>query len=163
MRALYSTLSLRYLRRRWFWAVLIVASIALGVAMLAATQALNQTMVKAGRSAGNPLAGTADLQVGNGDFGVPRALADQLARAAVPGVRSVQPLILQRVVLPDLDNRAALLLGVETEGLKDADNPYGVEVKLTGLPRPGQRPAFVGDELSRSLPRGGSFRVRAGG
>src|SRR5919198_9422 len=53
MRALYLTLSLRYLRRRWFWAVLIVASIALGLAMLAATQALHQTMVKAARGAGH--------------------------------------------------------------------------------------------------------------
>jgi putative ABC transport system permease protein len=164
MRALYLTLSLRYLRRRWFWAVLIVASIALGVAMLAATQALNQTMVKAARGAGNPLAGTADLQVGNGDFGVPRAVADQLARAAVPGVEILQPLVLQRVMLPDLDNRPVLLLGVEADPQRAGDTPYGIELKLTGLPRPGHRPAFVGAELAGALGRGlGSFRVRAGG
>ncbi len=40
MLSLYRTLSLRYLSRRWFRALLIVATIALGVGTLVATRAL---------------------------------------------------------------------------------------------------------------------------
>src|SRR5260370_32685691 len=78
MLSLYRTLSLRYLRRRWSRATLIVISIALGVAILVATQMLKQTMVQAGQAAANPLAGTYDLGVSNSDFGVPCELAQRL-------------------------------------------------------------------------------------
>ena len=57
MLALYRTLSLRYLSRRWFRAMLIVASIMLGVGTLVATQALSETMSKATLASGNPMAG----------------------------------------------------------------------------------------------------------
>src|SRR5438034_1309629 len=85
-------------------------AVALGVAMLAATQALNRTMVEAGRQAASPLAGVADLQVSNGESGVRRELADKLADAQVPGIQGVRPLVVQRVLLPEFDNRPALLL-----------------------------------------------------
>jgi putative ABC transport system permease protein len=166
MLALFRTFSLRYLRRRWFWALLVVASIALGVAMLAATQALNQTMVKAGGAAANPLAGFADLQVSNGDFGVGREVAERLRAAHVPGVQAVQPLVVGRVLLPDLDNRAALLLGADQPADGQAGNAWGIEFKLTSLPllTGGQKPVLVGSELARAFPRGiGSFRVRVAG
>src|SRR5262245_7606535 len=133
MRALYSTLSLRYLRRRWFWAVLIVTSIALGVAMLAATQALNQTMVKAGISAGNPMAAGADLQVRNSDFGLPLELVDELRKAEIPGLDAVLPLIVQRVVLPELENRAVMLLGVDPQTRERAEDRWQIELKLAGF------------------------------
>ena len=55
MLALYRTLSLRYLGRRWFRALLIVASIALGVATLVATRTLNDTMTRAVLASHNPL------------------------------------------------------------------------------------------------------------
>src|SRR5438128_1185960 len=99
MLSLYRTLSLRYLRRRWSRATLIVISIALGVAILVATQMLKQTMVQAGQAAANPLAGTYDLEVSNSDFGIPRELAEQLRRARIPGLKSVPPLVLGRVIL----------------------------------------------------------------
>ncbi len=51
MFSLYRTLSLRYLRRRWSRATLIVVSITLGVAILVATQMLKQSMVQAGQVA----------------------------------------------------------------------------------------------------------------
>ena len=47
MFSVYTTLSLRHLRRHWVRAVLIVASIALGVGTLVATHSLNQTMGRA--------------------------------------------------------------------------------------------------------------------
>src|SRR5207245_8062122 len=125
---LYRTLSLRYLRQRWSRATLIVVSITLGVAILVATQMLKQSMIQAGQAAVNPLAGTYDLEVSNSDFGVPRALADQVAHARIAGVRSVQPLVLGRVVLPERNSRSALLLGVAFDAEKTADNPWGLEV-----------------------------------
>src|SRR4029077_28502 len=96
--SLYRTLSLRYLQQRWSRAAMIVASIALGVATLVATQTLNRSMSTAAQVAGRPMAGLADLHVTNGDAGVERELAGVLG--SVPGVRSVMPLLVERVVLP---------------------------------------------------------------
>src|SRR5205807_6690008 len=88
MLPLYRTLSLRYLSRRWFRALLIVASIALGVAALVATRALNETMSKAALNAGNPMAGVADLVVSNGEMPIAKTLAGEISQ--VPGVKSVR-------------------------------------------------------------------------
>jgi len=65
MLSLYRTLSLRYLSRRWFRALLVVSSIMLGVATLVATQALSETMSKTTLASSNPMAGTIDLIVSN--------------------------------------------------------------------------------------------------
>jgi putative ABC transport system permease protein len=165
MLSLYRTLSLRYLRRRWSRATLIVISITLGVAILVATQMLKQTMVQAGQTAANPLAGTFDLQISNSDFGVPRQLVDQLQHTRVPGVKSLQPLVLGRVVLPEL-SRSALLIGVGFEADKTADNPWGLEVRVTNplALLPGRKAVFVGKDLARSLGQDvATVRVRAGG
>ena len=77
MLALYRTLSVRYIRRRWFRAVLIVASIALGVATLVATRTLNDTMARAVLASHNPLTGLLDFIVNNGDLTIARALAPE--------------------------------------------------------------------------------------
>src|SRR6202049_330637 len=89
MLPLYRPLSLRYLSRRWFRALLIVASIALGVATLVATRALNETMSKAALNAANPMAGVADLVVSNGETPIAHRLAGDI-KAQVPGVKSVR-------------------------------------------------------------------------
>jgi putative ABC transport system permease protein len=120
MLSLYSTLSLRYLRRRWLRAVLIVNSIALGVMTLVATRALNQTMTNAGLAMLNPLAGTADLIVSNGEASpVDRALAAELAK--VPGVAVALPRIFKKGKLADLDDAPVLLVGVDLEAEKKAE------------------------------------------
>jgi putative ABC transport system permease protein len=82
---------LRYLSRRWFRASLIVASIMLGVATLVATQALNDTMSKATLASSNPMAGTIDLIITNGEFPIDRSLTDEIA--TVHGVKAVHPRI----------------------------------------------------------------------
>ena len=123
MLPLYRTLSLRHLRRRWSRATLVVLSIALGVAILVATQMLKQSMVQAGQTAANPLAGAYDLEISNSDFGVRRELAEQLFSARIPGVRRVQPLVIGRVALSELKNRSALLLGVPFEADQTATTP----------------------------------------
>ncbi len=101
MLSLYRTLSLRYLSRRWFRALLVVASIMLGVAILVATQALNETMSKATLASSNPIAGTIDLIVTNGDFPIDRSLTKELE--AVKGVKEVHAKIFDqaKIVLGD--------------------------------------------------------------
>src|SRR5262245_60419365 len=114
MYSLYRTLSLRYLLQRWSRAVLVIATVTLGVATLVATRALNDSMVAAARGAGAPLAESADLVVGNGEAGVNPELAKELAE--VPGVRQVESMVDGRVRLPDLSSveqpRLARVLGV---------------------------------------------------
>jgi putative ABC transport system permease protein len=132
--SVYRTLSLRYLRKRWTRATLIVLSIALGVATVVATCALNHTMTVAAQSATNPLAGFADLLVHNGEAPIERALGKQIA--GVPGVRRVSPILVDtvRVRLPDEQERPVLLLGFDllAEGVAQQKDPlpmpWGVEV-----------------------------------
>jgi putative ABC transport system permease protein len=170
MLSLSRTLSPRYLRRRWSRALLVVLSIALGVATLVATRSLNQSMTKAARDALTPLAGAVgDLLVTNGELGVPRELIAELRDDPVPGVQAVRPLVLHRVVLPDLGNRPALLVGVELESPEAptaADNPWGVEYEMVTRPLalPRGFPAFVGAALAAELPDGiAEFKVRCNG
>ncbi len=87
MFSLYRTLSLRYLSRRWFRAMLIVASIMLGVGTLVATQSLSETMSKATLASSNPMAGTIDLIITNGEFPIERSLVKELE--GVSGVTEV--------------------------------------------------------------------------
>src|SRR5947209_16963613 len=106
MLSVYQTLSTRYLGRRWVRALLIVASIALGVATLVATRALNETMTNAGLASVNPMPGVADLVVSNGESTIARELATTLAH--IPGVAEAAPRIFENVKIPDLANRTAL-------------------------------------------------------
>jgi putative ABC transport system permease protein len=112
MRTVFRLLSLRYLVQRWDRAGLIVASIALGVATLVSTRILNACLEATAANTTTPL-GVGDLYVSNGELGVDRGLAEEIRKAAIPGVESVQPVVVDRVYLPDQDNRAAVLLGVE--------------------------------------------------
>ena len=120
MLSLYQTLSVRYLRRRWIRALLIVASIALGVTALVATQALNETMTRAGLASLNPLAGTIDLLVSNGESPVDRSLVPEVAR--VPGVAAALPRIFENGKLKDLDNALVLLVGVDQDAETRAES-----------------------------------------
>src|SRR5438874_12211058 len=125
--AVYRLLGLRYVLHRWDRAALIVASIALGVATLISARILNQCVEAAAHDTTTP-AGAADLYVTNGEAGVLRSLVEELRAAKqagkVPGLRSVQPVVYDRVSLPQLDGRIAVLLGVEVSGqLLSPDNP----------------------------------------
>jgi putative ABC transport system permease protein len=129
--SLYRLLSIRYLFHRWDRAALIVASIALGVATLVSARILNAMVETATTQTTTPI-GVGDLFVSNGELGVPRTVADDLDRAALAGVESVQPLVVERVTLPLLD-RPAVLVGAELSAqLLREDNKLGVTVHATG-------------------------------
>lgn len=132
--AVYRVLSRRYLLHRWDRALLIVASIALGVATLISARILNQCIGAAAQDTTAPGA-TADLSVTNGEAGVFRSLVDELREAQLPGVKSVQPLVYDRVSLPDLDGRIAVLIGAEVSTqLILQNNPLKVTVEFHQSP-----------------------------
>src|SRR5437879_6278392 len=132
--AVYRVLALRYVLNRWDRAVLIVASIALGVATLVSARILNQCIEAAAHETTTPGA-TADLYVTNGEAGVLRSLSDELRAAKLPGVQSVQPLVYDRVMLPDLDGRVAVLLGAEASSqLLTNNSPLKVKVEYLKTP-----------------------------
>jgi putative ABC transport system permease protein len=167
MFSVYTTLSWRQLRRHWLRAALIVVTIALGVGLLVATWALNQAMSHAALRAANPLAGTADLIVSNGEAAISRSLEAELAQ--IPGVRAVWPRIFARVRLPDLENRPALLLGLELAEMRAKGEDPGpfeyspnIAQKSAALLLGGNTPVIVGRELAEALPeKNGEVRVQS--
>ncbi len=172
MLSLFRTLSLRYLRLRWGMNALVVLCIALGVICWVATGSLYTSLEKSIVVTLNPLSGYADLQVVNDPRGVPRELKDRLA--AVPGVKSVRPLIVSAVhiVRGPNDFVSATLLGIDvSEGdqLDTADKGEfalsdGTESRYAAALLFGQRPVIVGQDLDARLPADEKkFKVRVAG
>jgi putative ABC transport system permease protein len=161
MLSLYRTLSARYLSRHWFRALLIVASIALGVATLVATRTLTNTMGKAVLSTGNPLAGFVDFVVNNGELTISRDLAKEVA--AVAGVKAVHPWVWNnaRISLGD-DRPSVLVIGADLAAAQTLANgpdqitlSPGTEAAFVLGKLMGRKPAVVGKELDKVLPDGG--------
>jgi putative ABC transport system permease protein len=138
---LFRTIGLRYLGQRWDRVALIVVSIALGVATLVSTRILNRCLDAVAGDASSPVPG-ADLYVTNGEAGVFRDVIDDINKAHVPGIASVQPLIVDRIELPQFDRRPAILVGIpieqftESAGGKTSDyqKELGITVTPIGIP-----------------------------
>lgn len=150
MFSLHATFSLRYHRRRWVRAVLIVASIAAGVSLLVATSALNDTMARAAQAAANPIAGSVDLIVSNGDALIDRALANEL-KNNVAGIADAHPRIFERVDLLDLNQRNVLLIGLDFHAEMKKTGKSDWQIDITALSEVFEG-AVVGKALSQSLP-----------
>jgi putative ABC transport system permease protein len=176
MLSLLRTISLRYLLRRWSRAALVVISIALGVATLVSTRALNQTMGQATQGAISPFLDGTDLLVGNGQCGVPNAMADEIRAAGIEGVRQVIPLVFGRVLVPELAaddrrGRTVFLLGAPLDAGGSTDAPRDLHIDWTMSPGDlvrlafrGQRPAVIGDQLVDRLgSKVESFRAQLAG
>lgn len=132
MPPLYRLLSVRYIRSRWDRAALIVASIALGVATLVSARILNQCIETAAQQTTTPLQGSADLYIANGELGVLKSITDELRDRDLPGVVSVQPFVFERITLPDLNGRQAVLIGAElSRQVIEENNPLGVTFTRT--------------------------------
>jgi putative ABC transport system permease protein len=177
MLTLLRTLSLGYFSQHRTRSVLVVLSIALGVATLVATQVLNKSL-KAGVQQGvNPLAGLADLLIVNGETGVPASLAKELQAAKLDGVTGCTPFVLWRMTATDLDrklNKVVWLLGVEwpkdhgKAKIPTNDNLLGVTIHpdtslgwLEKLSLAAWPPALVSENLATLLkearPKGRRF------
>jgi putative ABC transport system permease protein len=172
MLALHRSLSVGYLRLHPTRAVLVVLSIALGVATLVATRMLNQSISQEAPEAVNPMAKIADLVVMNAQTGVPRELGREIQKAEIPGVRDAQPVVLGRITLPQLDKngRSVWLFGLDwssrdlREAQSAAENSWGVEVRwienlskpaalvrLMGARLAGRTPVLIGEKLAADL------------
>ncbi len=184
MLALQRTLSLGYIAQRPTRMMLIVVSIALGVATLVATRCLDDSLHQAAKGAVNPFATLADLLVSNGQTGVPADVADRLDDAHLPGLGDVQPLVMGRAALVELGDQSVRLLGVqwspkrlEQDGkILPENNPWGLGItKPTSEELPdrlwawcvlGEHPVLVGAGLARrlaALPSGAAhFQLRRG-
>jgi putative ABC transport system permease protein len=128
--SLHRTLSLRYLSRRWFRALLIVASIMLGVATLVATQALSETMSKATLAAGNPMAGSIDLIITNGELPIDRKLADEVLKN--PRVKSADPRIFDQAKIVVGDKKfPVMIFGADLTGDKKKADEFEDQFTLT--------------------------------
>lgn len=127
MLTVFRLLSLRYLVQRWDRSALIVLSIALGVATLVSTRILNQCLQAAASTTTTPLK-VGDLCVTNDELGVDHAIAEELRKANIPGVESVQPIAVDRVVLPAFGDRSAVIIGVEVakHQLPKGQDPFDV-------------------------------------
>jgi putative ABC transport system permease protein len=171
MLSLHRTLSVRHLRRRLGRSLLVVLSIALGVATLVGTRCLSQNMALAAQNAANPLAGSSDLLITNGESGVPRALAGELRATQLPGVAGIHPLVVGRGLLPERDNRSVLLMGADVESAGAADfarEKWGLETQpnpralLHFVPK-GTHRVFLGKLLDADFPEGvWDFTIRVG-
>jgi putative ABC transport system permease protein len=171
MLSLYATLSLRYLRRRWFYTLLIVASIAAGVSLLVATRAINQTMARAAQNAATPMSGAADFLITNGETPVEQALAEQLAK--VPGVVSARPRVFENVTVtvPERGSRTVLLVGIDTIAeIKDAtESPWqlefsdGLAANYFFVERVHEIPVVLGQSLDGDLKSPREIAVKADG
>jgi putative ABC transport system permease protein len=165
-------LSVGYLRLHPTRAVLIVLSIALGVATLVATRLLNQSINREAPEAVNPMAKIADLVVMNAQTGVPRDLARELKQAGIPGLRDAEPIVLGRITLTQLDKsgRSVWLFGLDwsspqlRKAQAGADNPWDIDihwydnpldpiiaVRLWTEQKLGRMFALVGDKLAGDL------------
>lgn len=128
--SVYRVLSLRYLFHRWDRALLIVASIALGVAAVVSARILNNLIEIAAQDTTTP-AGAAELYVTNGEAGVHRGIAEELRDAHIPGLKSAQPVVFDRITLPDLDGRVAVLIGAEVSTqIFSEENPLKAKVEM---------------------------------
>jgi putative ABC transport system permease protein len=167
MLSLYRTLSLRYWSRYRLRGALVMLSIALGVAACVATSVLDANMETAFQRSATPLVGLADLYVSNGDAGIPRSLAEQMAQ--VPGVRSAKPVVMQRVALPDLGYRPVLLLGADFNAEEESSDWTITTRELTTRDFSRtvifrQKTVLVGQELEQILPPDGeTIHVLIGG
>jgi putative ABC transport system permease protein len=164
MLALHRSLSVGYLRLHPMRAVLIVLSIALGVATLVATRLLNQSINHEAPEAVNPMAKIADLVVMNAQTGVPRSLAEELRRAGIDGLRDAEPVVLGRILLPQLDKngRSVWLFGLDwaeqiraatvreqgAQPLPYGRGSHGIEIHWNG----GGVPRMIWDKMRGRIP-----------
>jgi putative ABC transport system permease protein len=176
MLTLLRTLSVGYLGLRPIRTILVVLSIALGVAVLVATQALGQAINKSIQDGVNPLAALADLFIVNAEAGMPAHLADDLRAAEIGGIARVTPFVYNRMSIADPEpsappagplppERVVWLIGVEwdrkSEGHKafGGDSLEGITVKQTWHPKtPLEKlslllypPALVSENLAAEL------------
>ena len=115
-------LAVRHVSHRALVVGVAVVGLACGVAALAATRLLHRSVVDSYEATVRRFAGNADLEVGNGDSGVPEDLIDEVR--SVAGVRAVVASVEGFVTVPDFPGERLYLFGIDL--LADQDvRDYG--------------------------------------
>lgn len=130
----FRSLSLRYLRLRWERALLVVVSIALGVATLVSTRILNQCLDAAAHDTMTPIA-LSDLYASNGELGVELATADDIRLAQIPGVEAVVPMVFEQVRMMEFggDGRVVLLVGADLQEMNNIKREEKKALRLSKI------------------------------
>ena len=104
-------LAVRHVSHRALVVGVAVVGLACGVAALAATRLLHRSVVDSYEATVRRFAGNADLEVGNGDSGVPEDLIDEVR--SVAGVRAVVASVEGFVTVPDFPGERLYLFGID--------------------------------------------------
>lgn len=151
---LFAQLSANYLIRHFMQTMLMILGIALGVATFCMSSVIENSLDRALEHSRDPLFGSADIYVSNGDTGVPKQLAGSLKR--VPGGKSIKARIIKRGTVPELNGMNVLLLGIDHDEDRDWDLP-GVTVKQFSTKNWvwsrtfGKQDVLIGHHLDQSL------------
>lgn len=130
---LVRSLTVRYLIQRWERGLLVALSIALGVATLVSARLLNQYVEMAALDSTVP-ADVADLYIWNGEIGVQASLVDELKQAKLQGVKRVEPILIDRIALPELNERSAILFGINLEARTEEEQAQANKLKVQLTP-----------------------------
>jgi putative ABC transport system permease protein len=175
MWTLLREVSLRHLRHAPLRSGLVVLGIALGVCLLSAVLATNDSLVAAFEDMVGRVAGRAELTVAGSDSGIPGALTERIA--ALPGVAHAAAVLEFTARSAEPEGGALLVLGVDFLGdtfflpFAQREGRPVVEDPLAFVNDPGailvprklaaERGLALGDALQLSTPTGAStFRVR---
>lgn len=127
---LFRCLVLRYLRQRWDRGLLVAMSISLGVATLVSAQMLNRCVELAALDSTVP-ADVADLYLTNGEVGVGWTVVDSVQAANIPGIRRAEPLIVEKIMLPELKGRSGILFGTNLNAFDSKDVGSSDKLKIS--------------------------------
>ena len=165
MLSLWRSLGLGYLRRRPVRSLLVVFSIALGVATLVATQSLRRGIVQGKRA---PVA-LGELLVTNGRAGVSPDLEQRIRDAQIDGVESVNGLVIGRALLEGPEPRSVMILATDIGNNSPENSPAleGLEIQLKQtaaglLSLLNSTPVIVGSGVEKAT-AGKSFLLRVAG
>lgn len=112
MFSLLRSLTFRYLLQKWDRSLLVAISIALGVTMLVSSRLLNQCTDAAAKDTTIPV-DLADLYVNSGEHGVDWAIADDIRKANIPGVKQASRFVHFRAGLPQAQEKAGVVFGID--------------------------------------------------
>ncbi|MEZ6140333.1 MAG: FtsX-like permease family protein [Zavarzinella sp.] len=145
---LFRAISWRYLRRRWERTLLVIFSIALGVATLVSAQMLNRYIEIAAFDSTIP-ADSADLYISNGEAGVDWSILETIRANQPQGLRKAAPIIFERVALPELDGRPGILLGIEFDAaqVNQQNNDLRIQYEIVNPFAVTQKPILISRNL----------------
>jgi len=151
---LFAQLSANHLARNLMQSVLMLLGIALGVATFCMSSVIENSLNRALENSRDPLFGSADVYVSNGDTGVPKGLIHSLV--SIPGIKSIKGRVIERGTIPELNDLQVLLLGIEHDenqvwDLPDVTIERSTSKKWVWSRTFGKQDVLIGRQLDEKL------------